>query len=192
MIARQRRVIHGRRLRVDTTRRRDDHPLSDGQRAAGRWRPGSDAHDEAAHRAPGTRPVPRPRSGAQRGASGLRDRATHPHGDPASEPPGPGAQQDADAAALPGSAANHAGRPPAGGDHGARQSLPGPAAPRSDGFVTACARRSAWSGGSWPRPGRGCCAATRTTRTKCSASSNPTPKPSARARRRSRRSSASS
>jgi hypothetical protein len=104
--------------------RRDDHPLSDGQRAAGRWRSGSDAHDDAAHRAPGTRPVPRPQSGAQRGASGLRDCATYPHGDAASTPRGAGAQQDPNAAALPGAAADHAGRPPASGDHGARQSLP--------------------------------------------------------------------
>ena len=84
-MARQRRVVHGRRLRVDTTvvettihYPTDSGLLADGVRVLTRTMKRLTARLG--------RPGPRPRSGAQRGTPGLRDRATEPHGEAASEP----------------------------------------------------------------------------------------------------------
>ena len=134
-IARQRRVIHGRRLRVDTTvvettihYPTDSALLADGVRVL-------------------TRTMKRLTARLGPAQGHVRDRARsvarrvfaiaqqHPHGDAPSAPRGPGAQQDPDAAALPGAAADHAERPPAGRDapSGSVASIPTPAV---DGFAT--------------------------------------------------------
>ena len=90
-IARQRRVIHGRRLRVDTTvvettihYPTDSGLLADGVRVLTRTMKRLTARLAAR--------ASRPRSGAQRGAPGLRDRATDPHGDAPGESRGSGAE----------------------------------------------------------------------------------------------------
>ena len=45
-LARQRGVIRGRKMRVDTTGGGEQYPLSDRQRLVGRWGAGADADDE--------------------------------------------------------------------------------------------------------------------------------------------------
>jgi IS5 family transposase len=189
-IARQRRVIHGRRLRVDTTvvettihYPTDSALLADGVRVL-------------------TRTMKRltARLGPERSTCAI-GRAAWPAGSLRSRTtPGrrrSGRVRTSGSAARPGCGkSTEACCGSRGASSGRRRSRNGSVAsiarpPRTDS-ATGCAPRSAWCSEWWPRRRLGCCAATPTTRTKCSASSNPTPKPSARARRRSRPSSASS
>ena len=125
-IARQRRVIHGRRLRVDTTvvettihYPTDSALLADGVRVLTRTMKRLTARLGP----PGLRVRDRARSVARRVFAIAHQTRTATL---RAQSRGPRAEQAPDAASLPGTAADHAGRPPAGRAHRAGQSLPWP------------------------------------------------------------------
>ena len=95
MVGRAKRIIHGRRLRVDTTVVETNIHYPTDSHAVGRWGARAHAHPAAARGAGAE-------ADAQRRAPGLRDRPAQSHRRPARQARGARAQQGADEGALPG------------------------------------------------------------------------------------------